>query len=366
MKEVIIVGAGLSGLAAAYYLKKGGIESLVLEAREREGGRIHTVQADRNATPVEMGATWFAEKHTYLMQLLQELELPYFKQFQTGIGVFETDSSQEPQLFQIPNTEEASYRVAGGTAKLIQTLMHRIGSDGLILGTPLAAVTEHPDHIEIKTGKGESFLCRSLIITIPPFLLVSQDIQFNPVLPRELVHVMEHTHTWMGDSIKFAVSYESSFWRQQGYSGTVFSHSGIATEVYDHSNFEETRFALKGFLSADAAALTKEERATTVIEQLVRLLGEGAANYLSYTDQVWKQEAYTFADYGKYVMPHQYNGHSLYAQPLMHGKLYLAGTETSPHFGGYMDGAVYSGLAAAKNILYRLQKANAPSVKSVL
>lgn len=57
MKELIIVGAGLSGLAAACYLKKKGIDAFIVEARERRGGRIDTVLAEGNDTPVEMGAT---------------------------------------------------------------------------------------------------------------------------------------------------------------------------------------------------------------------------------------------------------------------------------------------------------------------
>jgi monoamine oxidase len=40
----------------------------------------------------------------------------------------------------------------------------------------------------------------------------------------------------------------------------------------------------------------------------------------------------------------------------MNGKLYLAGAETSPYFGGYMDGAVYSALRAAKNIIQCINK----------
>ncbi len=76
MEDVLIIGAGLSGLSAAYYLKKAGIDAVILEARERSSGRIFTVSAEGNNTPVEMGATWFAAKHTYLMQLLHELNLP--------------------------------------------------------------------------------------------------------------------------------------------------------------------------------------------------------------------------------------------------------------------------------------------------
>lgn len=357
MQEVIVVGAGLSGLAAAYYLKKNGVEPLVLEARDRRGGRIETVEAAGNGTPVEMGATWFADKHTHLMRLLKELDLPFFKQYQEGIGVFEAEAAQEPQFFQMADAEEASYRVAGGTSKIIDVLAQQIGQESINLSSPIVSVSEQQDHIEITTSKGERFSARYLVMTVPPFLILSHKIAFNPVLPDELVRVMASTHTWMGESTKFAVAYESPFWREEGLSGTMFSHAGIAVEMYDHCNFEANRFALKGFLSADAATLTKGEREQQVVAQLTKLLGEKAANCLSYNEKVWKEEPYTFADYNRYVLPHQNNGHPFYAKPLMNGRLYLAGTETSPVFGGYMDGAVYSAVATAQKIAHQMREA---------
>lgn len=48
--------------------------------------------------------------------------------------------------------------------------------------------------------------------------------------------------------------------------------------------------------------------------------------------------------------------HMLYEQSFMNGKFYLAGTETSPFFGGYMDGAVYSAVHAAENIIQCINK----------
>jgi len=59
---VIIIGAGLSGLLTGYRLKKEGIPFKILEARNRVGGRINTVNGINN-TPIEMGATWFTNQH---------------------------------------------------------------------------------------------------------------------------------------------------------------------------------------------------------------------------------------------------------------------------------------------------------------
>jgi 2-polyprenyl-6-methoxyphenol hydroxylase-like FAD-dependent oxidoreductase len=43
-KKVIIIGAGLAGLSAAYELTQGGHDVTVLEARTRPGGRVHTLR----------------------------------------------------------------------------------------------------------------------------------------------------------------------------------------------------------------------------------------------------------------------------------------------------------------------------------
>lgn len=54
--KVIVIGAGAAGLAAADELCKAGIAPLILEARERVGGRIYTLRDDKTNAPVELGA----------------------------------------------------------------------------------------------------------------------------------------------------------------------------------------------------------------------------------------------------------------------------------------------------------------------
>ncbi len=43
--DVAIIGAGAAGLGAAHALKHSGLSTLVLEARDRVGGRAHTIMA---------------------------------------------------------------------------------------------------------------------------------------------------------------------------------------------------------------------------------------------------------------------------------------------------------------------------------
>jgi polyamine oxidase len=56
VERVVVVGAGMSGLTVANALTQAGVECVVLEARDRIGGRLHTV--DVGGSPVDMGGSW--------------------------------------------------------------------------------------------------------------------------------------------------------------------------------------------------------------------------------------------------------------------------------------------------------------------
>ncbi len=75
-KSVIIIGAGFSGLAAAYQLKKKGIAVTILESRNRIGGRVfsHALNDTSNQV-IELGAEWVGESHEILKRLCKEFDL---------------------------------------------------------------------------------------------------------------------------------------------------------------------------------------------------------------------------------------------------------------------------------------------------
>jgi monoamine oxidase len=73
--NVVIVGAGASGLAAAKKLSAAGLSVLLLEARNRLGGRIHTLRNDHHTLPLELGAEFVHGTPAETWNILRAAEL---------------------------------------------------------------------------------------------------------------------------------------------------------------------------------------------------------------------------------------------------------------------------------------------------
>jgi len=87
--DVCIVGAGLAGLTAARRLSQAGRSVLVLEARDRVGGRVWTRTAGCGV-PVDMGACFVGPHHDRMLALAKEMGVATFSTFVAGDNVLAT------------------------------------------------------------------------------------------------------------------------------------------------------------------------------------------------------------------------------------------------------------------------------------
>ena len=344
-ENIIIIGGGLSGLTLAYLLSKKNYNPTVLEASSRLCGRIQTVKGNLE-TPMELGATWFSDMHPNLLNLIDELGLKKYHQFSKGKSFFQTKSFEPPQEFFVSESESPSYRLAGGTQQLIDTLAQRIPKENIKLNTRIAAVTEVENELLVETSQGEKLKASKVILCLPPQLASSQ-INFLPALSDNIATILPTVQTWMLGSIKFVMEYRNPFWREKGYSGMLYSHAGIVTEMYDHTNSQEDKFGFTGFLNGSASSYSQEVRKEFALRQLAKLFGDEILNPISYTDKIWADE---FISGGNQLIqrPHQNNGHVLLQESYMNNKLFFSGTETATQFGGYMEGAVISAMKIAE------------------
>ena len=345
--DLIIIGAGLTGLTLAYLLRDQNLKISILEARQRVGGRILTAYQEESA-PLEMGATWLGSKHTQLNALLRELGIETFEQVLGKTAIYEPISTSPHQLVTLPPNNEPSYRIKGGTSTLIQQLNSRIQSNQIHLNQIVDSIRLVQDQLLVQT-RDQLFQAPLVVSTLPPHLLATR-IDISPALPTDLIQLMKQTHTWMGESIKVGLRFATPFWRKNDSSGTIFSNVGPIPEMYDHADFEDEFYALKGFLNGAYFSMDKADRLNLILMQLRKYYGKEVEQYLDYEEAVWRKESFTYAPYEGHILPHQNNGHSSYQVPYLAGKLFIAGAETATQFPGYMEGAVRSALSVYQQI----------------
>merc|ERR1712107_842701 len=323
LTDVIIIGAGLTGLSLANNLvEEEGMDVLVLEARDRIGGRIHTFTT-KDGAPVEMGATWFFPSFNNLFSMMKKIDLELMEQYMKGYTMYQESTRSKPRKINEGYSSDM-FRIKGGTSNLVNTLYQKMDTSKVLLN-------------QVVTND-KTFRARKVVTTIPPQLL-AHSVKFSPELPKEVDQVARLTHTWMGDSMKGAVTYARPFWRENGLAGALYSSTGPFVQMYDQTSTNGDRYALVGFMDESIARLPYETR-KKVVDQLVGVFGEAANNPLDYADTFWAEEPFTTPANGGRLHRHKNNGHSVYQKSYMGGNLYIGGTETSSHAAGFMEGAV--------------------------
>jgi putrescine oxidase len=84
--DVVVVGAGVTGLTVANRLHAAGRKVVVLEARDRVGGRLLT--EDVEGVRLEVGGQWVSPDQTALLALIDELELEMYSRYRAGDSIY--------------------------------------------------------------------------------------------------------------------------------------------------------------------------------------------------------------------------------------------------------------------------------------
>lgn len=88
--DVVVVGAGLAGLAAATRLVDAGADVVVLEARDRVGGRTLTMPA-ADGTPIDHGGQWVGPTHDRIATLAERVGVTTYPTWERGLNTVVRD-----------------------------------------------------------------------------------------------------------------------------------------------------------------------------------------------------------------------------------------------------------------------------------
>ena len=342
MRDVVIIGAGVSGLTAAWRLQEAGLDVLVLEARARIGGR--TWSPEMAGACFDLGATWVWDHEASVHALLKTLNIETFDGHADLKDLYEADGGGI-QKTSLPRSWSPERRIVGGAERIAAALAARVNS--VMLGQAVRTIVPHGDHLQVDLD-GQSFKAKYVIAALPPALL-GDSIRLVGIADSTL-EVFRRTPVWMGDIAKVVAVYEHSFWRKSGLSGRVFSHIGPMMEIHELSGHEdEAGAALFGFFpkpQSQSVDLEAQARA-----QLIRLFGEEAASPIALRVHAWWDDRETVPL--RPLRPHPpLLGHEALRRPHYGGRFHLASTETAAVNAGHIDGAVSRAMEVTDRIIH--------------
>jgi monoamine oxidase len=248
-------------------------------------------------------------------------------------------------------------RFTGGSQEISLRLAHHLGAR-VRLNTPVDHIDQSASNAVVVRSGSTHYAARQVIVAMTP-----QDanrIRFEPALTTQRIMLQK---CWVtGTGWKTFAVYDKPFWREQGLSGQGISDNPAAAYTADNSPPGGTPGVLlsffppaggPGLFSAPAILRNNEAaRREAVLKALAEMFGEQALHPIAYLEKDWIREPYIAGCESPRPpgLLTQYT--SAVCDPV--GRIHWAGTETSPVWEGYMDGAVRAGERAAREVTAEL------------
>lgn len=421
--DSIVIGAGFAGLTAARELSRAGRRVLVLEARDRIGGRtwldeqmglnlelggtwVHWTQPhvwselrrygiDVIASPTPQHATWWDGERTVTGspdELLELLEHPNrllterarevfpqpFAPLESPLVADLDDRTVRDAIAELPISDSeremlrsfwtlnfngkldeaaftqilrwvaltngdwkvtfeacGTYKVVGGTRALAEAI--RDDSDATYLyGVDVSAIANTADGVSVRSRAGDEYRAAAVVLTAPLHAL--SRIDFSPGLPEPAQTAIDLGQIGLGLKVWFTVEGEHPHLMALGAADWPLNFFQ-SEYVHDGKTF------LIGF-GADAGALDPSD-AGAVQAALSRIRPD--LHVLESFGHSWVDDEYSGETWPMHRTGYLTDSLSTLQQPV--GNIHLATSDVANGWGGFIDGAIESGLTAARRIL---------------
>lgn len=351
--DVIVIGAGLSGLTAAAALRQAGASVQLFEADSHIGGRIRAVRDPvSNQALADLGPTWVWPKYQPVAAgWIERLGLATFAQFNDGDAVI-LGYGPAPLRQPVPG-QDGMIRIAGGPSAFIDALAGIVGDANIRTSAAVTGVFEDgSQNMLVRLSSGEMITTQRVIVSVP--LRVAAATMQLPWAPESLLNAMRGTPTWMSNQAKAVALYQRPFWRDAGLSGRIMSRTGPLFEAHDHSSINDAAAAIFGFVSWPPERRRKDPEGLrqAVLDQLSACFGEAAGQPLQLVVQDWAMNSRIATDLDlSDPAQHPHVASPVLRQPHLDGRIRFAVSEVSELSPGLIEGALAAAERAASDLL---------------
>lgn len=401
--DIAIIGAGAAGLGAARTLELSGKSVIVLEARDRIGGRAHTIQAAPDVR-FDRGCGWLhsADKNSFvaiaerLGFAIDKTRPPWREQsyeqafpraereaFMAAMDAFyaraeraaETEQDSAASLCLEPGNRwnpmidaistyingceldqvsihdmdayedtEVNWRVPRGYGALIAAYG---APSNVALNTQVTRIDHSGLRVRIETNSG-TLDAAQVIVTVPTNLIADEAIVFHPALP-DKVEAARGLPLGLADKVMLALSEPEALPSDGNLRGATMRTAMGSFHLRPFGQpciegFFGGRFA-RDLEDAGEGALAAQS-----IDEIAALLGSDFRRKLTPLAQSrWAHDPFARGSYS-HALPGQAHQRAVLAAPV-DGRLFFAGEATSPNFFSTAHGARDSGERAARELL---------------
>jgi monoamine oxidase len=401
--DVAIIGAGAAGLGAARALENSGLSLIVLEARDRLGGRAHTVLAAPDIT-FDLGCGWLhsADQNAFVgiarqLDFAVDKTLPPWRgqtldrgfpqplraEFIAALDAFydraeaaakdprdaAATTCLEPGNRWNPMIDAISTYVNGST--LDRVSLHDMeayedtginwrvprGYGALIsaygapcpvaLGARVTVIDHSGKRVRIETSRGV-LTANQVIVTVPTSLIATEAIRFDPPLPQKL-DAARGLPLGVDDKVMLRLDDAAALPDDAGLRGATMR---TAMGGFHIKPFGQP--CIEGFFGGPFARELEDAgegaMAAQAIDEIVALLGSDYRRKLTpLKASRWASDPFAQGAYS-HALPGHAGARAELAAPV-DGRLFFAGEATSPNFFSTAHGARDSGERAAREVL---------------
>jgi len=349
--DVIVIGAGIAGLAAARELTDSGKKVVVVEARDRLGGRMFTDHTSM-PIPVELGCEFIHGQDASTWELVRKLGLTA-NQDTVAATREQPGGRWKETTVDDPRPDYKNFRIVGGYDQILAPLADKLS---IQLNTVVKRVEYSSTGVTVNAdqqGRPVTYQARAVVVTIPVAVLAAGTVEFTPPLPRAKTQAFESVPQ---ESIhKVIVAFDSPVFSQDA---ALFSEAstigdenmgwylmnppkgtpGPAGQVFTAM--------IEGPEATRVLALPRERRYEEVLDIIRDIAGDPKLRPVKVLEHEWFKDPFSLAPYAKFGVP----GEDAIYEPNS-DSLYWAGIITES-----VDTSRDSGKEVAGEVLQRLRR----------